>query len=244
MRAKINDRWELNLPDDRADFHTRIPNWEKERMDSMYKNIVKGDVVIDIGTEVGDMAALFTLWGAKVVCIEPQPKYWPIIKQHFDMNDIQPFYCFAGFASTVSEPTPPLADFEIGNDGIYPKCANEPVEEWAGFRNVIETGISTPQMKLDDLITLGNIPAAVDVITIDVEGAEFEVLKGASGILTELKPIVYVSIHPTMLGHDWNVTKEDVIDYMTGLGYSSKHLFTDHEEHWVFWNPETTELAE
>ncbi len=239
MKVKINETWPIELPDERADFHAQRPGWERKRTESMFKNIKKGDVLVDVGTELGDYDALYALWGAKVICIEPQPKYWPIIKQYFDMNGVQPLACFAGFASTVNEPNPPLADFEVGNDGVWPKVANLPLEDWNGFRNMIETGVSTPQLTLDELCS-GN---KVDMITIDVEGAEFEVLKGAQRILTDDKPMIYLSLHPTMLAHDWGQTPEQLYEYLQGFGYDWAFLDKDHEEHWVCWNTKARKVA-
>ena len=78
--------------------------------------------------------------------------------------------------------------------------------------------------------------AAPHAITIDVEGAELEVLRGASSILRIVHPLVWVSIHPTMIGQ-YDATREDVLEYMASYGYAATHLGTDHEEHWLFTPP-------
>lgn len=243
MKAKINETWDLEVPQDRADFYALRPNWERKRTEHMFQNINKGDVIIDIGTELGDFAAMYTTWGAKVVCVEPQPKYWPQIKQYFDLNKVKPLACFAGFASTKNEPNPPLADFELGYEGVWPLCALTPLEDWNGFRNVIETGISTPQLRLDQIVAENKVKQ-VDVITIDVEGAEFEVLKGAETVLSDYKPIVYVSVHPEMLQRDWGNSFDDICNFMKPLSYDWAFLDKDHEEHWCFFNTERGTLAE
>lgn len=232
MKAKINNRWEIDLPENRMIFHREQDQWEQKRLNSLFKNIKKDDLVVDIGTELGDYATLFALWGARVVLIEPQPKYWPTIKHYFDSNKVEPYKCFAGFASNTNFTKPPLADFKIGNKGLWPKAAFEPLEDWHGFRNIVETGISTPQIRLSSLVK-----EPVNLITIDVEGAEFEALKGARQILIDYHPVVYISIHPEMMFRDWNQTPQDLFNYMESVGYDiHEHLETDHEEHHVFAN--------
>ena len=234
MKARINDRWELELPNDRAVFHAEQKDWEKERLDSMYKNIRKGDVVVDIGTEVGDYAALFSLWGANMICVEPEPKFWPTIKQHFDLNGVKPLGCFAGFASDITDLNPPRPNFGAGNNGIWPFVAEGSPEDWHGFRNKIETADATPQTTVDDLMIeyIG-----CDIMTIDVEGAEISVLAGANRIITTEKPLVYVSIHPEMMMNDYGATPQDLFRYMGTYGYRKHFIHTDHEEHWVFYHP-------
>ena len=42
-------------------------------------------------------------------------------------------------------------------------------------------------------------PSIPDVIKIDVEGSELNVLQGAKNILTQYKPIIFLSVHPEHL---------------------------------------------
>lgn len=81
--VQINGRWPLMLPEHRAAREEWTTGWEPERLDSMYANLRPGDVVYDIGTEEGDLSALFARWvrgvGARSQCErcrqvrEPEP---------------------------------------------------------------------------------------------------------------------------------------------------------------------------
>lgn len=232
MNIKIAGKWPINLPNDRFNFHTQRTQWEVSRVDSIIKNIKNGDVLVDVGTEVGDYAALFTLNGASVFCIEPQPLYWPTIKSIFDMNKTEPLGCFAGFACNVTS-DPIQADFDTEYTGIWPNVSLGEVKDWHGFRNVIETGVCTPQRRIDDLLSERKLKA--NILNIDVEGAEFEVLKGSITTLNVDKPLVYLSLHAEMLMHDWSNSPEDIFNYMRELGYKWAFLGSDHEEHYVFF---------
>lgn len=234
VNVRINEKWVLLLPEHRA-ARQEWSYWEKERLASMHENIKSGDVVFDIGAEEGDFPALFTTWGASTVLFEPNPLVWPNIRFIWEANQLpMPRGYFVGFATNHTDEHP-YAEEEIINqperDG-WPECAYGEVIGNHGFRNVIERYHDTPQIKIDDYCEKYGIYP--DLITMDVEGAEFEVLKGSEKILLERKPLVYVSIHPTFMAHDYPYTDASLHEFMTSLGYTGTHLITDHEEHWLF----------
>ena len=57
-----------------------------------------------------------------------------------------------------------------------------------------------------------------EVIKIDVEGSEFDVLKGGALVIEKHKPIIFLSVHPKRLGIMGQSTK-DLADFVQGLGY-------------------------
>lgn len=237
----INGRWMLNLPKHRADRpHWLIENggWETERLAAMHDRITDMPdpvIVFDIGAEEGDFSALFTSWGAQVVVFEPNPLVFPNIRFIWEANDLPaPLGYFAGFACNHTNLQPEQVE-EIFNqpdrDG-WPACAFGPVIGDHGFRNVFERFHDTPQIKLDDYAYLtGFVP---DLLTIDVEGSELEVLRGAENILTERHPDVFVSIHPEFITNAYPYSDATLHEFMANLGYTGSHLATDHEEHWWF----------
>lgn len=230
----INEKWSILLPEDQA-VRPFWPYWEKERLASMYENIKTGDIVFDVGAAWGDFPALFTMWGANTVLFEPNPLVWPNIRVTWEANQLpMPKGYFVGFASNHTDEHP-FAEEEIirqpERDG-WPACAYGEVIGNHGFRNVIERYHDTPQIKIDDYCKKYDIYP--DLMTLDVEGAEFEVLKGAEDVLRNRKPLVYVSIHPESMANDYPYTDVDLHAFMASLGYSGEHLATDHEVHYLF----------
>lgn len=80
---------------------------------------------------------------------------------------------------------------------------------------------SVTRLNLEQKITLDNIPTTtlddeiagkVDFMKIDVEGSEFEVLKGAKRILETYHPFIAMEIHT------WELVK-DIETLLFGLGY-------------------------
>lgn len=230
----INGRWSLLLPEHRA-ARPEWPVWEKERLGSMYENIKPGDVVFDIGSEEGDFPALFATWGAQIVWFEPNPYVIPNMRVIWEANQLpMPKGYFVGFATNHTDEHP-FAEEEIirqpERDG-WPACAYGEVIGNHGFRNVIERYHDTPQIKIDDYCRQHNIYP--DLITMDVEGAEFEVLQGAEDVLRDRKPLVYASIHPEFMAHDYPYTDAHLHEFMESLKYVGEHLATDHEVHYLF----------
>ncbi len=234
----INGRWNLLLPDHRAarpQWKIENGGWETERLAAMHDVIEPSMTLFDIGAEEGDLPALFATWGADVIPFEPNPLVWPNIRFIWEANNLPaPRGYFTGFACNQTNPNPLQLEpifAEPPRDG-WPACAYGPVIGDHGFRNVSERFHDTPQIKIDDYCQIHDIHP--DVLTMDVEGAELEVLRGAENVLRERKIPVFVSIHPEFIQAMHGYTDAAVHDFMRGLGYTGQHIATDHEQHFLF----------
>lgn len=127
-------RWPVVLPAYRVE-HCRVqPNWEEGRLLSMHAHLRPGDVLYDVGSEHGDLSALYATWVTEVqqgdvyvvkdgagtqvgseirepnlqrggvVLVEGSDKFWPVIKATFEANGLVPVGCYAGFASDIDSP--------------------------------------------------------------------------------------------------------------------------------------------
>lgn len=235
----INGRWSLKLPDHRADRH-QWPWWEATRLACMHHYLGDGGhVVYDIGSEEGDFPALWSSWGNDVALFEPNDRVWPNLKAIWDANDLSaPALCFSGFAANHT------IEGQILTNG-WPASADGPVIGDHGFCNLSERP-DIPRVRLDDIGRLaakqpgGAVPPPT-AITIDVEGAELEVLLGAHETLMRHRPLVWVSVHPEFMDRMYRRTADDLHRYMEDRGYERTYLATDHEEHWFYW-PREREL--
>lgn len=235
----LNGRWPLRLPEHRATQWMQWPDgWEVERLDAMHDCIVPGDLVFDIGAEEGDLPALWALWGAQVVMVEPEPMVWPNIRTIFETNNLTERVagCFVGFCGDELRARPRWAAAFQGTEQ-WPTCAYGPVIDNHGFL-VIPERPEVPITTIDQLALEHGTPT---VLTIDVEGAELSVLRGARRTLIEDRPRVFVSIHQD---EQWMAekfpgdTEDAVTAYMTGLGYTGRILALDHELHQEWQHPQ------
>lgn len=234
----INDRWCLKLPAHRHD-RPSWPWWEATRLACMHHYLGHGGhVVYDIGAEEGDFPALWASWGNEVALFEPNAKVWPNLLAIWQANDLpDPVLCFPGFAGNESR------------DGLllgstWPESASGPVISDHGFCNLWERP-DIPRLRLDDIPRLaakqGSTIPPPTAITVDVEGAELEVLLGAHETLMRHRPLVWVSVHPAFMHDMYHRDVRELDRFMADCGYEKTPLCIDHEVHVFLW-PKEREL--
>lgn len=221
----INDKWPVYLLDHIAD----LPSWkfwEKERMSAMYAAVRCDDTILDIGTCNGDMSAVFASWvkdAGKIILVEPSPDFWPVIRQHFEINNLQPYMAIQ--ALVFNETLTPLDAVE--DDGWPSDSLNE-VKLETGFAHVNERPI-LPIVKIDDM----GLPP-INIITMDIEGTEYEALQGAEQTILKDKPTIFVSVHPEFMWREHQHSPDDLHVMMKKWGYDATYLAFDHEQHWMY----------
>lgn len=205
-------------------------NWERERFASMSEHLGQGDVLLDIGSELGWQSVVYAQFvgPANVVLMEPADDVWPNIKATWECNfpGVPPLACYYGLLSDQT-----TSNFVLDRY-LFPAEAEGPLVRSVSYRYIHDHGRRSPQMKIDDYCKLTGIePAAM---TMDTEGSELLILRGAEKTLKARNMKVWVSIHPELGVRDYGVVPQQVHDFMASCGYSGQHLATDHEEHWFF----------
>lgn len=261
--VRILGEWPVILPDYRVAHCAAQPNWEEGRLRSMHAHLRPGMVLYDVGAEHADLSALLATFvegpGGGVVLVEGSDKFWPVIRATFEANRLVPVACWAGFASdhdTDDEARGPgWGDVSLTVGDEWPTWAGpslngaEPPTHH-GFKSVVESKDTIPNIRFD---TLAEKVGPPDAMTIDVEGAELLVLHGSERILRDVRPLVWVSIHPTLIAHDYNIhgvlgagdpdfERQRVLDYMASLDYNHQYIETNHEEHALFVPRERTDV--
>lgn len=208
-------------------------------LEKVYSNIIfPGDCVIDIGAHSGrhckPMAALAGRNG-KVIAFEPNPaaRDW-LMDNVFDGIQNGSVVIMPYAISNVSK----KMDFIL---------ANERPEE-SGLKKRKYNGPTTTKKIEVDVITLDsalrNETGSPVFIKIDVEGAEFDALKGARDTISSFKPIIAFEFGQASY-ESYNVDPGDVYDYFDSLGYRlysilgaplKKESFIDASRVQSFWD--------
>lgn len=230
VEAVLNGQYKIILPKHRADrpeWYTET-GWEKPRLDSMHATTKKGDVVYYVGAEEGDMCGLLATWGAELVMFEPNERVSPNIKAIWEANKLNPpLAYFEGFAANVTD----LKGKDALHIGKFPASADGEVIGDHGFKELAYESDVVPQIKIDDLVEQIAPP---DMITMDVEGSEFEVLKGAEQVIEKYHPRIYLSLHPEFLFRMFDTYGYDVRHWIMDRGYKETFLDYQHEVHFLY----------
>lgn len=166
-----------------------LEEFELEIVDFIRQNLNAGDCFIDVGANIG----FFTLLAADlisadglVLAFEPTPDTYEKLSENINLN---------GFTNTLKHKTA-LSDFN--GTSVF----NVSVEGYDAF-NSFSTPVHGNEYKkeeievqaLDNFYTL--IEAYKDriLVKIDVEGWEYNVIKGAKEILTTLNPVLILEFN-------------------------------------------------
>lgn len=222
--------YEFWLPEPLASWDV-FDYWEKERFHSMRDNLKQGEILFDIGTEQGWCNLLYAQFVGpeNMVLIEPTKEFWPNIKQIWEKNGLpEP----AGFLSGL------LSDknaFNVVKDPYcWPSEAEGSMIDRNKYQYIHDNTENIPEITLDKWVEETNI--IPNALTMDVEGAELLILKGAKETIKKHHPKIWISVHPDLGLRDYGVKREETLKFMEDLGYFGKLLATDHEEHWYFYH--------
>lgn len=233
VKCRVNGQWDIILPKHRADrpeWYTE-KGWEKERLNSMHERIKKGDTVLYIGNEEGDMSGIIASWGANLILVEPNANVWPNTKVIWDANGLKmPEFCFVGFACNNDYYTFGHTREHYTIDS-FPDCAYGDVISNHGFMEL--RNHNAPEIKIDTL-TLKYVSGSIKHISIDVEGSEWEVLKGAEETIRHHKPNLWVSIHPEFMIQQYGQYSGDLRKWIKDFGYKETLLDYSHECHMLY----------
>ncbi|WP_331234890.1 FkbM family methyltransferase [Natronorarus salvus] len=192
----LNYRYELLAPKKRAgtsayrSYDLADSHGDDPLLTALLSRIAAGEVVVDVGANTGGYAlAVATVEpSARVIAIEPDPAIVDRLRRNVALNEV---------GDRVSV-LPVAAGAEAGERSFYrstyPQLGSLDrfnAERW-GAR--IAEVVSVPVEPLDALLAAGRI-APPDHLKVDVEGTGHEVLAGASGVLDDHRPIVYVEPH-------------------------------------------------
>lgn len=220
QKVKINGKWDILLPESRLgkqDWDV----WEAKRLASMYETTKPGDVVFYVGAETGDMPALLAMWGARLVLFEPNEKAWPTIKAIWRENNLpEPMHTYPGFASDKTT-YKQLHDF-------WPLSTIGEIIPNHGFKELKDPG-GIPEIKIDDVVEVAE--SSPDMISIDVEGSEGRVLRGAEQTLRKYHPRIYLSLHPEFIHEQYGEDGFNLRLWIRALGYEETLLDYEHEVH-------------
>jgi FkbM family methyltransferase len=131
-----------------------------------------GDLMIDVGSNIGMYSVTAGVRGASVVAVEPMPRAAEATRRNLALNSIE------GIVHEVA------ASDHDGASHFEPGDLNARLDD-SGSMNV-------PVVRLDSIPI--DTEALLSILKIDTEGHDLMVLKGAADLIARAKPVVLVEV--------------------------------------------------
>jgi FkbM family methyltransferase len=179
--------------------------WEEPQIIQIIHSLeYNNKAMIDVGANIGVYPLALSKFFKTIYAFEPNKEDYELLIDSIRDNSIYNIKTY---------------NKACGN--INSKCDLEIPDMGRGINISSEGNIDL--IKLDD-----HIDDNIGFIKIDVEGFEFEVLKGLDGIITTYSPVIYLETHPTII-------PDSLINCETWLmehGYSVYYQFAEFDKLW------------
>jgi FkbM family methyltransferase len=188
--------------------------YERELVNVFKKMLKPGMTVLDLGANIGYFSVLASgLVGnrGQLHAFEPAPTCFTRLKKNLAA------FSWAHVHSIAVGDEPGTARFHFSHKG------NE--TGWGSLLpddNVSAQEITVPVLTLDTWAHNQAI-RRVDLIKMDLEGAEYRAIKGAEALLCQHRPLVVAELNEVCLRRDHR-TPEDVLSLLRAAGYNTFSL--------------------
>jgi len=189
--------------------------YEKLETDYIKKEIKEGDIVFDIGANIGYYTLLFAkLVGntGKVFAFEPDPTNFAILKKNIETNGYQNVTLIQ---KAISDKTAKirlyLCNYNNGMHRIYDST-------------FCDDSVEIESVRLDDFLDSIVFDSMINFIKIDVEGAEFESLQGMKSILKKnISPKILLEFAPFAL-QECGYAPKNLLLFLKNLGFELNEI--------------------
>lgn len=157
-----------------------LGSYEYHKQKALQHELKTGDVVYDVGANVGFYTLLASVLVGEtghVYSFEPFPENLRDLRRHLEMNHVN--------NCTVVDAAVSSADGEAVFDPSDDRCTG---------RLAAKGVLRVRTLALDGLVSRKEIRPP-KVMKIDIEGAELECLRGASDLIQESHPIIFLATH-------------------------------------------------
>jgi FkbM family methyltransferase len=183
---------------------------ERESAEVFSEIIPKNATVVDIGANIGYYTLIEARVANKVYAIEPEPNNIKLLKKNVELNSYEDIIEVHQFAVSDVTGKATLTISDIPNQHRL----QTPSDTQSGKSIEVKT------ITLDEFLKEKDI----DVVRIDVEGAEWLVINGMKELLSKEKPMrLFIEVHQNLIV-DYMGDANALLDFLFKVGFSVSHL--------------------
>jgi FkbM family methyltransferase len=190
--------------------------WEPQSIQAVADHLSPSATFIDVGAHIGYYslkAAIMVGPNGHVISVEPNPQTLPKLRANIEASEAHAVSVWP-VACAQSESTLQFYAAPESNTGESSLSKENASQEGAA-----PVAYSVPARPLDAIVKEAKLDR-VDVIKIDVEGAEFEVLKGAAKTLDDYRPVLIIELMPNQL-KSMGTSIDEVNQFLASHGYTA-----------------------
>jgi FkbM family methyltransferase len=196
----------------------------------------EGGVLLDIGAHVGRWSIRMATRASKVLAVEADPGTAATLRRHLVMNDVPNVEVH----ETAAWDQRRILDLEDPNGRTDGGGTRTTLAGGNGHRTVMGSRLDRYQPVIRSLKQAGRL----DVVKIDVEGADLHVLRGLRGLLELYRPTILLECHDLYgyytraeleavlddLGYAWTVAASVPSNWQPGVGITDQLRDADYLE--------------
>ena len=175
------------------------------------KNIVQPDwTCMDIGANIGYFTILMAKRCVFVYSFEPEPTNFMLLENNIELNGL------TGKVGPIDVAVTEETDVYDGEQKLYLSNDDPGMHRVYKSKWCDPNPIEVESIKIDDM---GYEVMKINLIKMDIEGAEYGALKGMVELLKRDKPLIIMEFHPLSI-IEYGVDPRKVYDFIKKLGYT------------------------
>lgn len=201
--------------------------YEPEVMRELNALLKPGDVYVDIGANIGFLSMLAAKrvgLAGTVIAFEPNPDNCALLRLSAQENGFRHVQVYQNAVADVAQ------SFMLESDGSNGRIITiAGADSGSTFGATDETALSHTTKTIVVAVVLDDMLAAqqrIDVIKIDIEGAEPRALAGMHALLKRHRPVIVSEFSPELIKVTSKVAPETYLNDLRSLGYAL-HVITD-----------------
>jgi len=196
--------------------------YEPNTMLALRRLLRPGGTFIDVGANVGLFSMIAAAWVGKsgrVYSAEPSRREFQRLSENLRLNDLR-------HVTAIRQALGDRSGTATLRVARFPNAGQNTLGASFGNSGVRAERLETVEVTTLDQLVRDRGPSCVDVVKLDVEGAEAAALRGAQGVLRDLRPALIVEIAPAALAQNQSSPAE-VLEQLRAAGYTMWRIDSD-----------------